>query len=112
MNDRDRLIELIQKEVPRPKADYLAIHLLANGVIVPPCKVGDIVYQVDTLFEEVMTTELKVAELTIDNKGIKTLYGATSRGSIYCFDRGYNLDQIKFTKEEAEAKLKELKDNA
>ena len=38
---RDRLIELIQKEVPRPKADALANHLLANGVIAPPCKVGD-----------------------------------------------------------------------
>ena len=34
MTDRDRLIELLQKEVPRPKADYLAIHLLANSVIV------------------------------------------------------------------------------
>jgi hypothetical protein len=41
MTDRDRLIELITKEVPRPKADALAYHLLANGVIVPPCKVGD-----------------------------------------------------------------------
>ena len=35
MPDRDRLIELITKEVPRPKADALAYHLLANGVIVP-----------------------------------------------------------------------------
>ena len=32
MTDRDRLIELIQKEVPRPKADALADYLLANGV--------------------------------------------------------------------------------
>ena len=36
MSDRERLIELIIKEVPRPKADALAYHLLANGVIVPP----------------------------------------------------------------------------
>lgn len=31
---RYRMIELIEKEVPRPKADALAGHLLANGVIV------------------------------------------------------------------------------
>jgi hypothetical protein len=37
MSDRERLMELITKEVPRPKADALAYHLLANGVIVPPC---------------------------------------------------------------------------
>lgn len=120
---RDRLIELIKQAekqeclnavcgdidflIDSPKgAEFIADYLLANGVIVPPCKVGDIVYQVDTLFEEVMITELKVVELTIDNKGIRTLYGATSRGSIYVFDRGYGLSQIKFTKEEAEAKLK------
>jgi hypothetical protein len=35
MSDRERLMELITKEVPRPKADALAYHLLANGVIVP-----------------------------------------------------------------------------
>ena len=47
---RDRLIELIDEcrsiegvsmELVEKQADYL----LANGVIVPPCKVGDTVYQ-------------------------------------------------------------------
>ena len=53
---RDRLIELINKsrdEYPtlplingcKPSfANFLADYLLANGVIVPPCKVGDTVY--------------------------------------------------------------------
>ena len=44
---RDRLIELIQKSVggcARNWAEIIADHLLANGVIVPPCKVGDLVY--------------------------------------------------------------------
>ena len=54
---RDRLIELISKsgcvetwnhytddyKEPNP-IDELADYLLANGVIVPPCKVGDILY--------------------------------------------------------------------
>lgn len=113
---RDKLIELIDNAGIQingnvtPYRDYgienLADYILEDGWIRPPCKVGDVVYQVDTLFEEVVATKLKVVELTIDNKGIKTLYGATSMGSIYCFDRGYNLDQIKFTKEEAEQALR------
>ena len=52
MTERERLIELIRfgygkgranenvKQVEETIADYL----LANGVIVPPCKVGDTVY--------------------------------------------------------------------
>lgn len=54
MTDRDRLIELlVQKQdygielgdhMETIDNDVLADHLLANGVIVPPCKVGDKVY--------------------------------------------------------------------
>ena len=47
MNQRDRLIELIQNSVngcARHWAGIIADHLLDNGVIVPPCKVGDTVY--------------------------------------------------------------------
>lgn len=55
---RDRLVDLINEAkdeyhtIPsvnccKPTfAYYLADRLLANGVIVPPCKVGDIVYMV------------------------------------------------------------------
>ena len=52
--DRDRLIELIEDGFPkryevvmRKDIEELADFLLANGVIVPPCKVGDMVYKVD-----------------------------------------------------------------
>lgn len=53
---RDRLIDLINEAMDtyptiplingcKPTfGEYLADHLLANGVIVPPCKVGDTVY--------------------------------------------------------------------
>jgi hypothetical protein len=51
---RDRLIELIElhsddrlsKHIPMT-SEGLADYLLAKGVIVPPCKVGDKVYVVD-----------------------------------------------------------------
>lgn len=52
---RDRLIELVCENIQdecvshcnRPYCDKcknLADYLLANGVIIPPCKVGDVVY--------------------------------------------------------------------
>lgn len=43
---RDRLIELLDGNcgyVEEQRAEVLADHLLANGVIVPPCKVGDFI---------------------------------------------------------------------
>ncbi len=45
---RDRLIELLQDTAHEkngmPSFSEISDYLLANGVIVPPCKVGDIVY--------------------------------------------------------------------
>lgn len=46
---RDRLIELIQdikscNPTNWDKPEFMALALLANGVILPPCKVGDKVY--------------------------------------------------------------------
>ena len=45
----DRLIALIRNAVggcAQYWARTIAVHLLANGVIVPPCKVGDTVYRI------------------------------------------------------------------
>ena len=47
---RERLIELLMDSEAFNDADgkedakHIADHLLANGVIVPPCKVGDTIY--------------------------------------------------------------------
>lgn len=44
MSERDRLIELLNTDMSGCDGDYaeeLADYLIANGVIVPPCKVGD-----------------------------------------------------------------------
>ena len=40
---RERLIELLRQEQSRD-SEVIADYLLSNGVIVPPCKVGDKVY--------------------------------------------------------------------
>ena len=131
---RDKLIELLaaaknayydysyekyEKGLPVEKSEvYVADHLLANGVTellcnangdtVLPCNVGDTVYQVDTLFDEIIITELTVVELIIDSSGIRALYGMTNKGSVYCFNRGYALDDIRSTKEAAEQVLKNV----
>ena len=57
---RDRLCELLLNSDPIHERDMdddlvdgeieaIADHLLANGVIVPPCKVGDIVYTINRM---------------------------------------------------------------
>ncbi len=50
ITDRDRLIELLSKinfKTPpyEIEAEDIADHLLANGVIIPPCYIGQTVYQ-------------------------------------------------------------------
>lgn len=51
MTDRDRLICLIMGAnspcVSLAEGERIADHLLDNGVIVPPCKVGDTVYEIE-----------------------------------------------------------------
>lgn len=51
MTDLERLIELLDNAPADPAGNRnvrtLAEYLLANGVIVPPCKVGDTVYIID-----------------------------------------------------------------
>lgn len=82
MTDRDRLIELIDdfvynidvtKWYSEEHDEGLADHLLANGVIVPPCKVGDMVYKINGSCIE----KFKVARFVISSYGIRAedLYG-------------------------------------
>lgn len=74
MTDKERLIELINDcrsmdgygmELVEKQAD----HLLANGVIVPPCKVGDICYPLNASETE-LTCEEKISRITISEKNI------------------------------------------
>lgn len=50
MTERDRLIELLNADMSGCDGDYaeeLADYLIANGVIVPPCKVYDTVWAIE-----------------------------------------------------------------
>ena len=101
MNDRDRLIELIQDAVngcARHWAEIIADHLLANGVIVPPCKVGDRVYYI--AFGKVYKS--KCHAITQHKHALQI--------HLYDYDGDnakYPAKKVFLTKEEAERALKE-----
>ena len=101
---RDRLIELLEQADYKfgytNKADYL----LANGVIVPPCKVGDIIWVKDFMWGLI---PCKVDE------PYHYVCGYDGGG---CAVSGYFADKdigkwVFFTKEEAERNIKERESN-
>ena len=130
MTDRDRLIELIvecdkdnevldcfnERPTKRQSAEIVADYLLANGVIVPPCKVGQTVYipwrwdgQQGVGFAEV--EEIKIydnknhimffIDLESDDEEFEQQYGG------WKLDKSIG-DTVFLTKEVAEEKLREL----
>ena len=123
---RDRLIELLLKcdkesDVlscynERPKriqaAEIIADYLLANGVIVPPCKVGDTVYISEnpyTFLPLRKVAEGEVVSIHLHEHGlfIRVLFDTKRING--CAD--YNLDwklgkTVFLTKEEAEQAMK------
>lgn len=115
---RDRLIELLlnkscrNNECPEVQcdecdcipvaigdADKIADYLLANGVIVPPCKVGDTVYYI-TGIHNTIVKGAKVEEV---------YYGEGGFAFHLCTGYDYftlQQEDVYITKEEAEAALK------
>lgn len=75
MADRDRLADIIDSFFGCDSAYFdidkyeLADHLLANGVIVQPCKVGDICYPLNASETE-LTCEEKISRITISERNI------------------------------------------
>ena len=121
MSDRDRLIELITKAYKEWRnntnldvsiSDFTADHLLANGVIVPPCKVGDYVWLVFTPkypanpndYGKWFMKQDGVQRIIFGSKGLSI--ETWNMGTIPAKELG---EKIFLTKEEAQAKLKETK---
>ena len=85
----------------------LADHLIENGVIVPPCKVGDIVYLIPTYNGKPYCgiREDKVQMIGITSRGIHI-----KARNHHDHNKMYMLGKIVFlTKPEAEQKLKEMR---
>lgn len=99
---RDRLVKLLQS-VP---TDYdgnrgvgsIADHLIENGVIVPPCKVGDTVYCLETIGNE-------INDFVVQNVGITATQGG------WGIERGFDAfgKTVFLAKDQAEQKLKEMR---
>lgn len=112
MTDRDRLIELLSathtetddyKEQARLHDEYIADHILTNGVIVPPCKVGDKIYVVDKALGRIIKKTVSEIRLT-DWEIYVHSYGFGYPCSLFG-------KTVFLTKEESENVLKERVDN-
>ena len=123
MTDRDRLIELIKNapttdtvfgdiklKTPIQTVQTIADYLLANGVIVPPCKVGDKAW---FIFE--LDNEWQVCGETVVDFSTKGFYysefldGTGAQILVPYEEIG---ERVFFDNSKAEAKLKELNKNA
>lgn len=114
---RDRLIELIVSAdislfgTDKPYAEVYADYLLANGVIVPPCKVGDTVYFV-VEFDEDCKCYVDKGRVYAIIQNENTLWLSVRYLSGLRYDHTPNDfgKTVFLTKEEAEKALKERGD--
>ena len=101
---RERLVELLIEydtmRMMRHSIEDCADHLLANGVIVPPCKVGDKVYYIS--FNKVYKGECHA--ITMHNNLQIHLYDYDGDNA------SYPANKVFLTKEEAEKALGGVKD--
>lgn len=101
---RDRLIELI-KNAPVWKngtfdeaCEFVADHLIENGVIVPPCKVGDKLYIVTAVSKEIVESVVIGLWMADGVFSVLTIHGVIIADSLG--------KAVFFTKEEAEKALR------
>ena len=118
-NERERLIELLEEakikaletigSLNNGFGEWYADHLLANGVIVPPCKVGDTVWWLTTANWQ--QTDWKIVESKVSmlqQKADKSWKIRISHNSSVFDITTDELGKTVFlTKEEAERALKE-----
>ena len=123
MSDRERLIDLIReakKHTKNANSDLernmiFAEYLLKHGVIVPPCKVGDMVWW-DTAIDDENCEEKpdillgKIASFSVQEEGLwafcRYVNGLTFWHLVSDIGK-----TVFLTREEAERALKEWKDN-
>lgn len=117
MTDREKLIDiLILHWFDGMTMGQCADMLLANGVIAPPCKVGDKVYVVSRYYAgDWEFYKCKIDNITIYEKN--TFIACVSNDIRFGrINFGVNISELGktvfLTKEDAEEKLRELEDNA
>lgn len=112
---RDRLIELIQNSVngcARHWAEVIADYLLANGVIVPPCKVGDKLFAISQMRDKRILPFVNEHEATSIKIGKrKCVVYHEKDGFIKIFKQDDFGKTVFLTRKEAEQALKERLNN-
>lgn len=114
---RERLVEILKKYEEQPCgvldgvglwADDIADYLLAEGVIVPPCKVGDTVFALCEDFGSIFECKIHSTDY-IDSvwTGHMRNTWIHARGSLYCWIESDFGKTVFLTKEEAEKALAE-----
>lgn len=119
MHGRERLIELYEKaseEYSKTnkaefRKDFICDYFIANGVVAPPCKVGDTVYYINTRPHIALHTgviyEAVVVRIVVTNNyvtlviQIRNDYGCTEIPDVDDFGK-----TVFLTREEAEAALR------
>ena len=119
MTERERLIEMLNewgnKENDGVRAKSIADYLLANGVVVLPCRVGDIMYYIGK------STDLSALHNTIYKSDVVKIIHKEEGTSIvlrfyngpYCFAEITEINDfgktVFLTREEAEKALEEMR---
>ena len=122
MNDRERLIEMTSdafdkwdiyvdsclqngENPERTVEQVIADYLLANGVIVPPVKVGDVVWNID--LEEVEPAKVSSIEINREYSRFYALFPDTSEYLSRIFRDSEIGKTVFLSREEAEKALEE-----
>ena len=113
---KDRLIKLIQNSVngcARHWAEIIADYLLANGVIVPPCKVGQTVWLIKSLNWQRTEWGIEEGKISmIQQKVDKSWkFRISNNGSVSDYTINTIGKTVFLTREEAEQALKESENN-
>lgn len=101
---RDRLVEIIEQSgmlEGKIRSGIVADELIANGVIIPPCKVGDKVYAFSYPRTDI---------IVIDEETVEDCHFIVETDECYYDERDIGRT-IFLTKDQAEQKLKELSEN-
>lgn len=109
--DLDEAIDMSGGTQFNGTVEHLADYLILNGVIVPPCKLGDIVY---TTYNGSVSV-YRVIELVMNGllwaKLYNPDYSLEYETILACLDYSFN-EFVFLTREEAEKALKERESNA
>lgn len=111
--ERKRLVELLIKAHVTFGTCKIADDLLANGVFVPPCMVGDKVYRIWSCGKHGKSiSELIITTISmIDNEGSWIIKTQSKSGRVYQFNLDDIGNKIYVIKEEAEKMLERKKKN-